>query len=161
MLALWLDCRTYEKKPTLKRVSDFVLVNPVVHQEFNDFSKAEITPELQLLLALDLIKVWETDKALSLPRVSRYQKVYVNISSSQLDDLCLWVYDMRKLYNSRGSLFEVVNKRASMPQTLTSLTSAAESSQRVSQLNLPVAITRRFIIKFSSAVGTWSGSQLN
>ncbi len=153
MLALWLDCRTYENKPTLKRVSDFVLVNPVVHQEFNDFSKAEITPELQLLLALDLIKVWETDKALSLPRVSQYQNVYVNISSSQLDDLCLWVYDI--------SLFEVVNKRASMPQTLSSLTSAAESSQRVSQLNLPVAITRRFVIKFSSAVGTWSGSQLN
>ena len=67
---------------------------------------------------------------------------------------------MRKLYNSKGrSLFEVVNKRASMPQTLSSLTSAAESSQRVSQLNLPVAITRRFVIKFSSAVGTWSGSQ--
>ena len=46
-----------------------------------------------------------------------------------------------------------------MPQTLSSLTSAAESSQRVSQLNLPVAITRRFVIKFSSAVGTWSGPQ--
>ena len=137
-VALWLDCRTYEKKPTLKRVSDFVLVNPVVHQEFNDFAKAEITQELQLLLDVDLIKVWETDKALSLPRVSRYQNVYVSISSSQLDDLCLWVYDMRKLYNSKGrSLFEVVNKRASMPQTLSSLTSAAESSQRVSQLNLP------------------------
>ena len=45
--------------------------------------------------------------------------MYVNISSSQLDDLCLWVYDMRKLYNSKGrSLFEVVNKRASMPQCL-------------------------------------------
>ena len=67
-VALWLDCQTYEKKPTLKRVSDFVLVNPVVHQEFNDFAKAEITPELQLLLDVDLIKVWETDKALSLPR---------------------------------------------------------------------------------------------
>ena len=53
------------------------------------FAKAEITPELQLLLDVDLIKVWETDKALSLPRVSRYQNVYVNISSSQLDDLCL------------------------------------------------------------------------
>ncbi|XP_062509082.1 uncharacterized protein LOC134185316 [Corticium candelabrum] len=92
-VALWLDCRTYEKKPTLKRVSDFVLVNPVGHQEFNDFAKAEITPELQLLLDVDLI-------------------------------------DMRKLYNSKGrSLFEV-NKRASMPQTLSSLTSAAESSQR-------------------------------
>ncbi len=39
-VALWLDCRTYEKKPTLKRVSDFVLVNPVVHQEFNDFCKS-------------------------------------------------------------------------------------------------------------------------
>ena len=115
-----------------------MLVNPVVHQEFNDFAKAEITPELQVLLDVELIKVWETYKALSLPRMSRYQIVYVNISSSQLDDLCLWVYDMRKLYNSKGrSLFEVVNKRAIMPQTLSSLTSAAESSQRVSQLNLP------------------------
>ena len=129
-MALWLDCQTYEKKPTLKRVSDFVLVNPVVHQEFNDFVTAEITPELQLLLDVDLIKVWETDKALSLPRVSRYQNVYVNISSSQLYDLCLWVYDMRQLYNCKGrSSFEVVNKRASMPQTLSSLTSAADSSQ--------------------------------
>ena len=36
---LWLDCRTYHKKPTLKRGSDFVLVNPIVHQEFNDFVK--------------------------------------------------------------------------------------------------------------------------
>jgi hypothetical protein len=109
-VALWLDWRTFNKMPLLSAVSDFVLVSSEIHHEFDEFVKMEGSTGTTLLPAVDLIHFWASTKGQSLSLVHRYGKQYVQISSLQLDDICLWVRGMREQYARCGkSVFEAAS----------------------------------------------------
>ena len=42
-VALWIDFRAFHGKPELVNVIDFVIVNSHLHDEFDQFKKAEAT----------------------------------------------------------------------------------------------------------------------
>ena len=39
-VALWIELRKYNKRPDLRQVMDFVIVNSEQHSEFDDFKRA-------------------------------------------------------------------------------------------------------------------------
>ena len=41
-VALWLDCRAFNKKEPLRDVLDFVIVNTRLHDDFDEFKRNEI-----------------------------------------------------------------------------------------------------------------------
>ena len=106
-VALWLECRTFHKKPPLQIVGDFVIVTNDLHDEFDAFKKSEMALDISLLPAVELIQFWQNCQGLSLPAISKYKKVYIPFNSSQLDDLCSWVRETREQFVHIGrKIFE-------------------------------------------------------
>ena len=46
-VALWLDCRAFNKKEPLRDVLDFVIVNTRLHDDFDEFKKNEIQSSIR------------------------------------------------------------------------------------------------------------------
>ena len=57
-VALWLDARKFQKKPTLHEVNGFVIINMEIHNEFDEFKEKETSTEYSLLENIDLLKLW-------------------------------------------------------------------------------------------------------
>jgi hypothetical protein len=150
-VALWLDWRTFNKMPLLSAVSDFVLVSSEIHHEFDEFVKMEGSTGTTLLPAVDLIHFWASTKGQSLSLVHRYGKQYVQISSLQLDDICLWVRGMREQYARCGkSVFEAASS------SVHKVTSLSTSSLKVRERPLRESLCSNYCISVIT-VATGSG----
>ena len=54
-VALWIDFRAFHGKPELVNVIDFVIVNCRLHDEFDQFKKAEVQSSYSLLPVVELL----------------------------------------------------------------------------------------------------------
>ena len=59
-VALWLDSRTFLKKPSLRKACSFVILNAELHKEFDEFKKAHRVTvyDYYLLEYVELLKCW-------------------------------------------------------------------------------------------------------
>ena len=95
-MALWLEFRAYDDKPPLQQFFDFVFVTPELHNEFDAFKAAEIKPNRSFLPLVALLEYWNVRRPIPSPTVIKYDKHYLSLESSEVDELCQWVCDMRE-----------------------------------------------------------------
>ena len=93
----------------LTDAGDFVIVDPKLHDEFDAFKKAEsltghnFVPVNELLLLFCLPQFSSLHRA---PRIKKFGISYLELQSSQIDELVLWVREMRKVYSNGESTFD-------------------------------------------------------
>ena len=100
-VALWIDFRAFHGKPELVNVIDFVIVNSRLHDEFDQFKKAEVQSSYSLLPVVELLLFYCLTKCphvLDSSQVHKFGRTYIKMDSSQVDDLVSWVYEMNELY---------------------------------------------------------------
>ena len=69
-VALWLDSRAFQKKPSLRQACGFVIINSELHDEFDQFRKKETHSDYSLLQHIKLLDLWLKSKMLhSLPNL--------------------------------------------------------------------------------------------
>ncbi len=91
-IALWLDSRAFDMKPQLREVCDFIIINGILHDEFDEFKAKETHPGFSLLPAIELLQYWNVNvRATPIPVISRYGKQYLHLDDAEVDKLCEWV----------------------------------------------------------------------
>ena len=72
-VALWIEYRKYNKRPDLRQVMDFVLVNNEQHSEFDEVKKAMTERDYVLLSSNALIDYWnEFERSVSQSTITVY-----------------------------------------------------------------------------------------
>ncbi len=83
-------------QPDLVEEFDFVVVNSLLHNQFDNFKKAENTDisylEMNSLLHFYIRQHPQSGTFLT----KKYGKTYLTCTCGQVDELCQWIYDMRK-----------------------------------------------------------------
>lgn len=105
-VSLWLDYRNSNNQTTLTDVGDFVIVNSQLHDEFDQFKKAEMKPLHSLLPLTELLKYYclscAQSSLLHSFGVSKFGKKFLELKYSQVDSLIEWLYTLRDQYNDDG-----------------------------------------------------------
>ena len=112
-VALWLDYRSFNNMPPLKTAGDFVLVSIDQHIQQREFTSSTTTFDICLLPAIDLFKFWSTYKCKK-PRpntVHRNGKEYLALDRSIVDDLCVWIREMREQFEKHGKTFFIKSSK--------------------------------------------------
>ena len=84
---------------------DFVIVNSHLHDEFDQFKKAETQPSHSLLPVVELLLFYclsECPAVLDSSQVLKFGKTYIRMDTSQADALVSWVYEMKENYSVEG-----------------------------------------------------------
>ncbi len=91
-VVLWQSFRAHNNLPPVTDALDFVIVNNQLHNEFDEFKKAEIEPDITYLQMNSLLQHYCRIKShLHAFIVTKYGKSYLKLTSSLVDDLCIWM----------------------------------------------------------------------
>ena len=118
-VGLWSDFRCYNGDPPLTFVNeDFVVMNGELHQQFDKFKANEIVPFHSFLPLNELLEYYcrsECEGLLKSSMVCKYEKVYLCLSSAEVDCVVDWVLRMRDQYKTEGtfvmSIVEDIEKK--------------------------------------------------
>ena len=91
-----MDARDYNKQSSLHQTHGFVFVTSELHEEFDLFCANKTRKYDSILRLVALLKYWNNLRPVPTPAISMYGKAYLVLSSSEIDDLCQWVYDARE-----------------------------------------------------------------
>ena len=107
-VALWLDYRTCHGESQLVDVIDFVIVNSDLHEQFDLFKKDEVPPNYGFVRMVELLEFYESESTHFEGDITlKFNKTYLKMSGSQIDDLIIWVGQMRDRYSREGhSIFD-------------------------------------------------------
>ena len=108
-VVLWLDYRAYHRKPPLREALGFVIVDETLHEEFDEFKQRETSLHISYLPPLELIRLWcSTQKSCNPTTMEKFGNQYIVLQSSEMDELCYWVQQMRERFLQEGnSVFNV------------------------------------------------------
>jgi hypothetical protein len=98
-VAMWLDYRNFRRESPLVDIGDFVIVNPDIHGEFDEFKKCEVRPACSFVPLTELLKFYclsHNPTFLDSFRVKKFGKEYLDLKAFQVDDLVEWVTVLRK-----------------------------------------------------------------
>ena len=99
-------------------VQDCVIVTNELHDEFDDFSDREAIFDVSFLPVVELLQFWYASQGIPALTFSKYGKKYIKLTSSQVDDLCLWVNKTRRQLRSQGKIiFKGVSTTATTPKS--------------------------------------------
>ena len=59
-VSLWIESREFNNKPSLRTVYDFVIVNSVLHSEFDEFKSEMTHRDYSILPTNTLLEYWNT-----------------------------------------------------------------------------------------------------
>lgn len=102
-VALWQDYRTFNREKPVKDALDFVIVNNELHKEFDSFKKSEVPSGTSFIETNPLLQLYCHEKLKNMFTVQKYGKTYLELSGSNMDDLCQWIRALRKLHKTQGS----------------------------------------------------------
>ncbi len=104
-VVLCQDCRAYNQA-ALVEVDEFVIVNSEVHEKFDEYKKNG--RGYSYLKVNELIEFYllQNDH-LSGNVKTLYNKAYLKLSGSDIDELCDWLLNLRKSYEQEGVKFLV------------------------------------------------------
>ena len=120
-VALWQAYRAYTHQLEVVEAFDFMIVNSLLHNQFDDFKKSENIDlgnsylEMNSLLHFYIRQHPQLGTSLT----EKYNKTYVMFSCDQVDELCQWIYTMREQHNSE--LSKVSHKEGSVELQLAHL----------------------------------------
>lgn len=110
-VALWQDYRVFHGKSALPDAIDFVLVNNLLHDDFDSFKRKEVKPQYSYVQLNELVLycfVLQFSNLFESSRIMRYGKYYLELQASELDKFISWVYEMREVYKIEGeNTFEI------------------------------------------------------
>ena len=99
-MALWLDFRAFQNEPPLPERHDFVIINCQLHDQFDAFKRDNIRASKSNIPVCSLLMFYCNSKCphhLS-SMAEKYGKVYLELYMSEVDELIMWVNDMREKY---------------------------------------------------------------
>lgn len=103
-VALWLDHRAYHQKPSLREALGFVIVDENLHKEFDKFKQKETSTDISYLRPVELLRLWcSTQKSCQPTTIEKFGNSYIVLSSSEMDELCYWVQEMREKFSQEGN----------------------------------------------------------
>lgn len=86
----------YNNKPPLRQFCGFVFITPELHTEFDTFRSEHTSMERSLLRHVALLRFWNERRAIPSSVISKFGNSYLNLTTSEVDELCRWVYDTRE-----------------------------------------------------------------
>ena len=96
-VALWQDYRAHCHMQPVRDALDFVIVDNKLHDEFDEFKRAEIESIYSYLRLNELLKLYlRCHPHLSGYVVKKYGNTYLRLLSERVDDLCRWIYQLRE-----------------------------------------------------------------
>ena len=96
-MLLWTESRDYHKKPALRKVLDFVIVNGVLHSEFDEFKRENTHRNYSILPNNALLEYWnEFERGSSEPMIMMFGKPHHKLHYTEMDHLCAWVIQQRE-----------------------------------------------------------------
>ena len=96
-VALWIESRTFSKKPPLRELIDFIIVNKSPHDKFDEFKRRETHREYSILSINNLLQHWNSyERNSSSPVIMIYGKPHLKLHYSDVDELCQWVLDQKE-----------------------------------------------------------------
>lgn len=111
-VALWLDYRAFNKKEPLRDALDFVIVNPCLHDDFDEFKRKETESDYSYLRVNELLLHYITHDCGHLREriVTKYGLNYLKMNGDQIDHLCRWVKTKRNCIQQDGfgTMFKIV-----------------------------------------------------
>ena len=84
---------------------DFVIVNSRLHDEFDQFKKAEVQPSYNFLPVVELLLFYCLTKCphvLDSSQVLKFGRTYIKMDASQVDALVSWVCETNEHYGVEG-----------------------------------------------------------
>lgn len=108
-VSFWQDYRAFNGEKPVRDVKDFVIVNNELHEEFDTFKKSEVPRRTSFIETNPLLQLYCQEKCYQdIPTVQKHGKTYLELSDSNMDDLCRWVLNLRELFSSQGnSVFQI------------------------------------------------------
>ena len=108
-VALWQDYRVHSNMQPVRDALDFVIVNNKLHNEFDEFKRAEIESIYSYLRLNELLKFYlRCYPHLRGNLVKKYGHTYLRLLSDGVDDLCRWIYKLRETFDMQGQkVFEI------------------------------------------------------
>lgn len=101
---MWIQYRDFCGKSALVDVVDFVIVDIELHNEFDQFKKAEVKLDHSFVPISELLLYYCLVVSAGFSVVSKYGKDYLEMHQSKIDDLISWVYETRKHYSTGGEI---------------------------------------------------------
>ena len=96
-VALWIEHRKYNKRPDLRQVMDFVIVNSEQHSEFDDFKRAMTDRNCVLLSSNALLDYWnDFVRRVSQSTITVYGQKHHKLHYTEMDQLIEWVMKQRE-----------------------------------------------------------------
>ena len=107
-VALWQDYRAHCNMEPVKDAVDFVIVNNMLHDEFDEFKRAEIFI-YSCLRINELLKFYlGCNCHLPVYVVKKYGHEYLRLLSESVDELIQWIRKLRETFSTEGQkLFEI------------------------------------------------------
>ena len=100
-VAMWLNKRSFDGEPPLHQFHDFVLVTSLLHNEFDEFKKSysDLTkPGYSMFPLIELLDYWNRRRSVSSHPINLFNKSYLHLHCTEVDDLCDWVQSTKDLY---------------------------------------------------------------
>ena len=102
-VALWQDYRAHHNMQPVRDALDFVIVNNKLHDEFDEFKRAEIESMYSYLRLNELLKFYlRCNPHLSRYVVKKYGHTYLQLLCECVDELCQWIYKLRETFHKQG-----------------------------------------------------------
>ena len=99
----WLDYRHYSNKPPLRQGFDYAIAPvEVINKEFDAF-KAKLQGNGSFFPYSRIIASWAVASQHSVSKVEMYGKEYIEIGSSAIDDLSVWMKQARAANELHGT----------------------------------------------------------
>ncbi len=91
--------------PPIEDLSNFVIVNSQLNDEFDQFKGSEVKQSYSLLPLIELLTyfclLYSSDLR-SYSEVTKFGRKYLELSSSEIDILISWVYETRRQLEAKG-----------------------------------------------------------
>lgn len=100
-VALWQDYRTHRNMQPVRDELDFVIVNDKLHDEFDEFKRAEIESIYSYLRLNELLKLYlRCHPHLSGFAIKKCGHTYLRLLSERVNHLCQWIYELRESFHT-------------------------------------------------------------
>ena len=96
-VAFWQASRIYHSEPELVEAdNEFVIVNNVLHCQFDKFKKENVVANTSYLVSNSLLESYvHLHPHLCLHMLPMFGKTYLHLTCDLMDELCSWIYHLR------------------------------------------------------------------
>ena len=97
-VVLWNAHRQFHEKSPLKNVTDFVIVDAVLHKEFDSFKASTVQQGSSFVPINELLSLYCSQSSLKFSIIQMFGYSYVHLTSAQIDLLIDWILEIRNEY---------------------------------------------------------------